>query len=224
MKILFIGNSYTYYNDMPSLFSRLCGCNGKTAQVFSVTKGGRKLHENLDSNDETTMELEAVLRENAMDICVLQEHSVLPITDFDRFSASVGALKDKVGASRYSLYQTWGRKAGAKFLAEQGLNTREMALKLREAYARAAETHGTDRAPVGLCFLEIYENHPEIDLYDPDLTHPSYAGSCLSAMTHFRTLFGEMPADLSAFSLDGEVAATLAAVVDATVTALESNE
>lgn len=69
VKILFIGNSYTYYNDMPSLFSRLCGCNGKAAQVFSVTKGGRKLHENLDPADETTAELEAVLRENAMAIC-----------------------------------------------------------------------------------------------------------------------------------------------------------
>lgn len=204
MKILFIGNSYTYYNDMPSLFSRLCGCNGKAAQVFSVTKGGRKLHENLDPTDETTLQLEAVLRENAMDICVLQEHSVLPITDYDRFSASIAALKEKVGAARYSLYQTWGRKAGAKFLRDEGLDTRTMALKLRDAYTKAAETHGTDRAPVGLCFLEIYEKHTGIDLYDADLTHPSYAGSCLSAMTHYRTLFGEMPSNLSCFDLPEE--------------------
>ncbi len=215
MKILFIGNSYTYYNDMPSLFSRLCGCNGKQAQVFSVTKGGRKLHENLDSADETTLQLEAVLRENAMAICVLQEHSVLPITDYDRFSASIKALMEKIGPARYSLYQTWGRKAGAKFLAEQGLDTRTMALKLRDAYTKVADELGIGRAPVGLCFLEIYENHPEIDLYDPDLTHPSYAGSCLSAMTHYRTLFGEMPADLSCFDLPEEVKAVFSRTVKA---------
>ena len=52
--------------------------------------------------------------------------------------------------------------------------------------------------------MEISETHPEIDLYDPDLTHPSYAGSCLSAMTHYRTIFGEMPADLSCFDLAKE--------------------
>ena len=205
MKILFIGNSYTYYNDMPSLFSRLCGCNGKAAQVFSVTKGGRKLHENLDPTDETTIQLEAVLRENALDICVLQEHSVLPITDYDRFSASIAALKEKVGAGRYSLYQTWGRKAGSSFLTEQGLSTRTMAAKLQEAYAKVADRVGADRAPVGLCFLAVSENHPDIDLYDPDLTHPSYGGSCLSAMTHYRTIFGETPTDLSCFDLPEEI-------------------
>ena len=204
MNILFIGNSYTYYNDMPSLFSRLCGCNGKQARVLSVTKGGRKLHENLDPADETTVELDAVLRETTVDICVLQEYSTLPITDFDRFSANVKELMAKVGAGRYSLYQTWGRKAGAKFLRDHDLDTRTMALQLQDAYTKAAETYGTDRAPVGLCFLEIYENHADIDLYDPDLTHPSYAGSCLSAMTHYRTLWGEMPVDLSCFDLPDE--------------------
>ena len=204
MKILFIGNSYTYFNDMPTLFSRLCGCNGKQAQVFSVTKGGRKLHENLDSADQTTRELEAVVQQNPMDVVILQEHSVLPITDFDRFSANIKSLMEKIGAARYVLYQTWGRKAGSSFLTEQGLTTRTMAVKLQEAYAKVADTVSADRAPVGQCFLEISETHPEIDLYNPDLTHPSYAGSCLSAMTHYRTIFGEIPADLSCFDLPEE--------------------
>ncbi len=215
MKILFVGNSYTYYNDMPTLFSRLCGCNGKRAQVFSVTKGGRKLHENLDSADETTRQLEAVVRTNSMDVCILQEHSILPILEFDRFSANVEALMEKLGSARYVLYQTWGRKTGSTFLAEHGLTTRTMALQLRDAYTKVAQTTGADRAPVGLCFLEISENHPEIDLYDPDLTHPSYAGSCLSAMTHYRTLFGTVPADLSCFDLPEATKAIFSQVLKA---------
>ena len=204
MNILFIGNSYTYYNDMPTLFSRLCGCNGKRARVLSVTKGGRKLHENLNPADETTRQLEAVLRETAVDVCILQEHSVLPITDFDRFSANIKRLMEKIGPARYVLYQTWARKAGAEFLQEHKLTPRTMALRLQEAYTRAAQICDIDRAPVGQCFLEISETHPEIDLYDPDLTHPSYGGSCLSAMTHYRTIFGEIPGDLSCFGLSKE--------------------
>lgn len=205
MKILFIGNSYTYYNDMPTLFSRLCGCNGKQAQVFSVTKGGRKLHENLDSADQTTRELEAVVQQNHMDVIILQEHSTLPLLDFERFSANISGLMKKLGSARYVLYQTWGRKAGSSFLTEQGLSTRTMAAKLQEAYAKVADRVGADRAPVGLCFLAVSENHPNIDLYDPDLTHPSYGGSCLSAMTHYRTIFGETPTDLSCFDLPEEI-------------------
>ena len=205
MKILFIGNSYTYFNDMPTLFSRLCGCNGKQAQVFSVTKGGRKLHENLDSADQTTRELEAVVQQNPMDVVILQEHSVLPITDFDRFSANIKSLMEKIGPARYVLYQTWARKAGAEFLQEHKLTPRTMALRLQEAYTRAAQICNIDRAPVGQCFLEISETHPEIDLYDPDLTHPSYEGSCLAAIVHFRTLFGEYPADTGWLGLPADV-------------------
>ena len=205
MKILFIGNSYTYFNDMPTLFSRLCGCNGKQAQVFSVTKGGRKLHENLDSADQITRELEAVVQQNHIDVFILQEHSTLPLLDFDRFSANITGLMKKLGAARYVLYQTWGRKAGSSFLTEQKLTTRTMAVKLQQAYAKVADAVGANCAPVGRCFLAISESHPEIDLYDPDLTHPSYAGSCLSAMTHYRTVFGEIPTDLSCFDLPKEI-------------------
>lgn len=201
MKILFIGNSYTYYNDMPTLFSRLCGCNGKQAQVFSVTKGGRRLHENLEPADETTRQLEAVVAQNKMDVCVLQEHSTLPLLDFQRFSANVTGLMKKLGSARYVLYQTWGRKTGSAFLEEQKLSTRTMALRLQDAYARVAEAAGADCAPVGLCFLQVSENHPEIELYDPDLTHPSYEGSCLAALVHYRTIFDEMPKVLSCFAL-----------------------
>ena len=151
MKILFVGNSYTYYNDMPTLFSRLCGCNGKRAMVFSVTHGGRKLHENLDPNDPVTRQLDAVTAQNTMDVCILQEHSILPITDFERFSANVTGLMDKLGPARFVLYQTWGRKTG----------------------------------------------------------------SCLSAMTHFRTLFGQLPSDLSCFDLSDETKAIFLDTVQA---------
>ena len=43
MKILFIGNSYTYFNDMPGLFEKECEKNGVTADVDSVTAGGYRL-------------------------------------------------------------------------------------------------------------------------------------------------------------------------------------
>ena len=206
MNILFIGNSYTYFHDMPTLFSRLCGCSGKQARVFSVTRGGRKLQENLRSEDECTRQLEAVLRENAIQVCFLQEHSVVPITDVSQFRSSLQGLMHKLGPQvRFVLYETWARKAGSDFLAELRLTPRSMAQRLFAAYGSAAAELGTELSPVGECFLEIYEKHPEIELYDPDLTHPSYEGSCLAAIVHFRTLFGEYPADTGWLGLSADV-------------------
>ena len=57
---------------------------------------------------------------------------------------------------------------------------------------------------------------PEIGLYDPDKSHPSYAGSCVAALCHYKTVFGEMPRAL-ALKLDDAVAAKLVAIVDEVV-------
>ena len=45
------------------------------------------------------------------------------------------------------------------------------------------------------------EEFMEIALYDPDMTHPSYAGSCLAALTHYYTLFGEYPENVDCLQL-----------------------
>ena len=70
---------------------------------------------------------------------------------------------------------------------------------------------------MGLCFAKAVETTPEIDLYDPDKSHPSYAGTCVAALSHYKTVFGEMPQDLSALKLDREAAAKLVAIVDEVV-------
>jgi hypothetical protein len=77
---------------------------------------------------------------------------------------------------------------------------------------------------VGLCFAKAVETTPEIDLYDPDKSHPSYAGSCVAALCHYKTVFGEMPADLSALKLDREAVDKLVAVVDEIVTVSDIDE
>ena len=43
MRTLFIGNSHTYYNDMPHIFAEICKENGVDMQVTMLTKGGMGL-------------------------------------------------------------------------------------------------------------------------------------------------------------------------------------
>lgn len=206
MNVLLIGNSYTYYNDMPALLQKLCNENKKTARVYSVTKGGRKLWENLDPADETTAELHALLQRTKMDFCFLQEHSVLPVVEFEKFRTAVKDLCETLSpdVSRFLLYQTWGRKEGHPFLSQSGLTNQTMTEGLADAYAAVAEELSLRVSPVGACFYQIHTSHKELDLYDPDLTHPSYTGSCLAALTHYRTLFNELPGSLHCLDLPAQ--------------------
>ena len=40
MRTLFIGNSHTFYNDMPNILKEICKENGIDMQVAMLTKGG----------------------------------------------------------------------------------------------------------------------------------------------------------------------------------------
>ena len=116
---------------------------------------------------------------------------------------------------------TWGRADGSDTLAHYGWTREGMTEGLYNAYCQAAQISHAEVSPVGLCFAKAVETTPEIDLYDPDKSHPSYAGTCVAALSHYKTVFGEMPQDLSALKLESGVAKVLAEAVDGIVAAEE---
>ena len=78
-KILFIGNSYTYYNDMPSIFAEVSASMGYEVEVCSVTKGGEKLLGHADEGGETYPRIASALEQDRFNFAVLQEQSDLTI-------------------------------------------------------------------------------------------------------------------------------------------------
>lgn len=215
MQIIFIGNSYTYYNDMPSLFQRLANSNGKSITVCSITKGGRMLESYTDASDETTAALDALLARETFDFCFIQEQSILPASDYDRFIKGLDCVVSKLTGrtGRIALYATWGRKSGSPDLAKHNWTTESMTRLLSEAYQKAAQLYGACVSPVGSNFLYVTQNHPQINLYDADLTHPSYQGSCLAALTHYYTVFHAFPEETEVLALgEEEILAFKAAV------------
>ena len=206
MKILFVGNSYTFYHDMPKIFETLCRDNGKEVSVETVLKGGRKLWENLDAGDEYSEKFSAVCAEGGFDAAILQEQSVIPATDPQEFFDGAKRVADSISRTspsvRFVLYQTWGRKAGHSVLGNIGMTSEEMSEKLFTAYAECAKLIGADISPVGELFFKAYHSKKVcIDIYYPDKTHPSYAGSCIAALSHYRTVFGSLPENMNAIGL-----------------------
>lgn len=216
MKILFIGNSYTFYNDMPKMLSELGIENGKELEVDSVTRGGRKLYENLAEGDENNAKIRALVKEKSYDVLILQEQSYFALIDYAEFERGVRELIELVGAKRVVLYATWGRKTGCDLLKKYGWSSAEMGEKLFAAYSSAAKVCGAEVSPVGLCFNKINADGG-LELYNPDLSHPSKAGTALGVLCHYKRIFGEMPESYESLGLEADEARIIIDTVAKTV-------
>lgn len=213
--ILFIGNSYTQYNSLHSIVKLVAQSAGYKVNATAITKGAWYLAYHADANDSVGKLVDEALTKNKYDFVVMQEQSTCPIVVPGKFYDGARALTAKVKANGATpiFYETWGRKKGHSALAENNLTNETMTWKLAAAYEAIGKELGVDVAYVGLAFYDVYTNNEkEINLYDDDLTHPSYAGSYLAALTIFSKIFGETP-DAVTFkgSLSDSAIATLKA-------------
>ena len=195
-KILFIGNSYTYYNNMPArYFGELMKAAGYKVKIMSLTKGGWTLSGSANSQDELGKQVDMALTNQDFDFVILQEQSMTPAVNAGSFYGGVRRLNKKIRESGGIpvLYATWGRKQGSGDLAATGLTAETMTWKLAAAYEHMGETHDIPVAHVGLAFWDIIQNDRRITLHDPDMSHPNAAGSYLAALTLFARITGIDP-------------------------------
>lgn len=200
-KVLFIGNSFTYYNDIPTLFGQIATAAGEKVVVESVTRGAWTLTKFADATDEYGKQVDEKLRAtNDYDVVVLQEQSTRPLTSYDAFLAAAQSLKAKIDETQTScsvvLYATWGYPEEAN---NRKITVPEMGDILREKYDGVAAALGVKVSYVGDAFSTVYTNNPELNLYHTDNRHPSYAGSYLSACVHVATILNCDPT-LSTFN------------------------
>ena len=176
-RILFIGNSYTYFNDMPQIFARICKENGKDVIADSVTCGGYTLEQFLSEEDEYGARMRKMLSEGGCDYAVMQEQSVRPVTQTDIFLDSVVKLADIIRScgAEPVLYQTWARAEGSETLTELGLSREQMQTQLRLAYEKAAAKTGAKLVYAGDRVSEAYKNGE--DVICEDKSHPTQKGS-----------------------------------------------
>ncbi|MBR2282315.1 MAG: leucine-rich repeat protein [Spirochaetales bacterium] len=201
-KVLFIGNSFTYYNDMEKIFNDLASKAGLNVSAQRVSAGAYTLEKLADPNDKVGAIVHETLNgTDDFDVIVLQEQSTRPITNVDKFSDGVQSLVSLISKTqkncRIYLYETWGFPAGATIV---GLDVPQMEAKLYESYTTVANELDLTVCPVGKAFLKVYTEHPEIELYNPDGRHPSPEGSFLAACVHAAEILGIDPKGLE---LDG---------------------
>lgn len=172
MKILFIGNSHTYYNSMPQMVKELLEYTGEKTHVTMSTEGGKGLIYHCDRKD-----VNFNIRYGEYDVVVLQDKA----TNFNAEDFKQGGrvlMKNSLGEcpARRVLYMIWARRM-----------EKENQAYITEAYTSFGAEIGAAVAPAGEVWHKILRESPEMEdrLYRPDGNHAMPLGSYLAATTLF---------------------------------------
>ena len=183
LEALFIGNSYTYFNRMPFMVSKLAESSGKSLSVESVTQGGVSFEWHFN-NPETL----AAIEKTAWDIVVLQNRSLGPIENSEKMFEYGAALSDEAQkrGAEVVLYMTWARQ-----------HIPEMQETITKIYLSLAEKISARVAPVGLAWKKALSEDPDLVLHTEDKSHPNPEGSYLAACVFYSMFYNASPEGLT---------------------------
>lgn len=213
-RVLFIGNSYTFFNDLPALVANVTASVGQEWETGAQAIGGATVETHLFDPGTATLLAEG------WDVVVLQGQSVEPIFQTLVFEAAVidfaALVEAESPGAELLLFETWARGEGSEVLDQLMMTVEEMQQGLSEGYAGAAEAAGAEVVPVGQAWALALSEVPPPMLHTGDLSHPNLTGSFLTACMFSIALTGE-PATANAHVPDGleaEVADAMEMVAD----------
>lgn len=202
-KVLFIGNSYIYTNDLPNMIKTLASDCGDTLEYSQSTPGGCTFQNHLSNS--TTLSL---IQQGGWDHVVLQEQSQLPSFPYSQVQSECfpyaaqlcEAIRESAPQAGIVFFMTWGRRDGdaSNCANYPPLCTYEgMDSLLCARYTEMAEHNHAALSPVGRVWNHLRNEHPEIELYSSDGSHPSAVGSYAAAVTFYTILFQRSPSCIS---------------------------
>lgn len=207
--ILFVGNSFTYYNNSlhnhyRALVRSASPEDVRPGRVRIMTISGAQLPEHAAG-------IPAMVASFPWDVVVMHGHSRGPIEE-ETAEAFRMAARDYAGiirshAAEPVLFMTWAYTGDP-----------EMTGLLDEAYTSIGRELGARVVPVGLAFARVTEEKPDIELRIADARHPSMAGTYLAACTFYAEFHGGSPEGIEyTAGLDADVARYLQRVAWETV-------
>lgn len=184
-QILFVGNSYTYFWNLPQQLNAMAAARDIPLMAYQSTAGGSNLGQHW--RGEKNLRSREIIQEKIFDVIIIQDHSMRSIEAPDSlmyFGKKMTDLIKSRNAAPY-LYMTWSR-----------IWDPYMQAPIQEAYEALGEATGAEVVPVGLAWQKARQLRPDLPLYDPDGSHPSPLGTYLTACVFFSTLTGESPVGL----------------------------
>lgn len=216
INVLFLGNSYIATNNLPQLISQCAESINRTVTYASNTPGGHRFSDHL-----TNTTTRSLIAQGNWDFVVLQEQSQIPSFPpaqvEDQCFPFAAQLNDSIlhynDCAETVFYMTWGRENGdaqncpnwPPVCTYEGMDD-----LLNERYRTMAENNQAILSPVGALWRSLRENHPEIELYSGDGSHPSVAGSYAAAVCFTSALFRIDPTEITySAGLNGSTASLI---------------
>ena len=205
MSVLFIGNSHTYFNDLPELFEGLSAAGYHSVHVDQSTVGGARLEDHVKFS-----QTRALIIERDWDHVVLQEHSLYPVIEFLRensFYPSARELDSLITGtgSNTSFFMTWGwEDAEGPYCILEHCSPKfdgffDMQSHMFSAYSGIAFELDAMLVPAGEAWAAALSVDPTLPLWYADGYHPSLEGSYLAACVFYSRIFNESPIGLEFF-------------------------
>jgi len=212
LRVLFVGNSHTYVNDLPGLFLGLSEAGGRPVRTDMSAISGYSLEDH--TNTQATLDK---IAQDSWDYVALQEQSVIPTIHYWRYNGMYPAarlldsLVRRQGAQTV-FYMTWGWKYGGQQSYKDSTSPDfpdyfEMQDSVRVAYQEIAAELGATMSPVGLAFARARQIDSLVDLWQVDSCHATLEGTYLGACVFYAVLYGASPVGLEFYGgLSPEVA------------------
>jgi hypothetical protein len=188
-RVLFVGNSYLYYNNSMHNHVRMLAmaADAATARGFeykSSTIGGATLdHHNMD---HLTTPGRIGVKE-PFELVIMHGNSTDGVADARRAAFRATALEyGKLIASRggkVALYMTPAHTKPSRAAAP------DMMAKTADLYVSVGNEINALVIPAGLAFEDAYRRRPDIRLHIHDGSHPTLAGTYLAACTIYSTIY-----------------------------------
>ena len=177
LNILFIGNSHTYYNDMPLMVQRRAIECGYDCRVTMIAHGGWFLAQHAEEPD-----VRFNILYGGYDYVVLQEHAH-PFGPVEKFRDAVVRLNRWIreAGSTPVIYDIWAKKSEPEKQEE-----------MNEAHRMVAGEIDALLAGVGEHWWGYQKSWSELEMYADDGAHASSAGSDFAAKYIWETIFTDL--------------------------------
>ncbi len=185
LKVLFVGNSYTYGYNLAHIVSIMSEATSTKLITRKSVIGGARLSEHWHGKRD--LKTKALIAEGAFDVVVLQDFSMMGVDTPDSTLKYIRLFAEynKSYGAKTVLFNTWARERVPQFQAQ-----------IDEMYIKAAEETGATRVPVGPAWELAMDLRPTVDLFTSDGSHPNELGCLLTASVFVLVLTGELPEKL----------------------------
>ena len=194
-RVLFVGNSLTAANDLPTIVASLARAAGRPIEADVRAPGGFALEDHW-----TTTDVQQAIADGHYDVVVLQQGPTsLPESRVNLLEwGRTFAVAIRAAGGRPAFFTVWPE------------SWRSYAFDaVIYSYRAAARDNEALLLPAGLAWKNVLRTNRGIKLYGPDGFHPSRLGTYLAAVTIAAGITGKPAVGMARLGVPARVAAIL---------------